>query len=513
MPKNTINNLSDPMDATNLTIGEAYTIPNDDGTADQILVTDGAGAATWETVDTQDLIWTEITADTNADISNGYICNATSEIFITLPATFVQGDLIKVVGKNTGSWGVKANTGDTIYYLNQTELSPDPFYPNNVRGCCEVHGITDNAEWEISEKIGEFVSGDVTQVTDGAVHSAFLKSSGYVKTIGLGVHGDLGNNSVTNRTSPDYVVGNHIFDSITSYQSGTLALKADGSVWGWGRNHVGQLGDNSVVSKSSPVSVVGGHSFSVLDSGRNNGIALKADGSCWCWGYNNPGILGDGTIVDKSSPVAVIGGHSFTAVFGGEHYSIALKADGSVWTWGYNNVGQLGDNTITNKSSPVSVTGGHSFIAISANWNTSVALKADGSAWTWGYNDVGQLGDNTSGALANKSSPVAVTGGHSFSAISMTNAQFIGLKADGSIWTCGDNSLGKLGDGTIVNKSSPVSVIGGHSFISLQTSHSSNTLLAIKYDGSVWGCGVNTSYKLGDGTIVNKSSPIQVLNL
>ena len=40
----------------------------------------------------------------------------------------------------------------------------------------------------------------------------------------------------------------------------------------------------------------------------------------------------------------------------------ALKSDGAAWTWGRGVV--LGDNTITSKSSPVAVVGGHLFTAL-----------------------------------------------------------------------------------------------------------------------------------------------------
>jgi len=32
-----------------------------------------------------------------------------------------------------------------------------------------------------------------------------------------------------------------------------------------------------------------------------------------------------------------------------------------VWTWGFNGSGALGDNTLVNKSSPIAVIGGHFF--------------------------------------------------------------------------------------------------------------------------------------------------------
>ena len=38
-------------------------------------------------------------------------------------------------------------------------------------------------------------------------------------------------------------------------------LKSNGELWTWGGNEVGQLGDQSLANRSSPVLVVGNHSF------------------------------------------------------------------------------------------------------------------------------------------------------------------------------------------------------------------------------------------------------------
>ena len=208
------------------------------------------------------------------------------------------------------------------------------------------------------------------------------------------------------------------FDSLvisTGQQS--TALKRNGSAWAWGQGTSGQLGDNTITNKSSPVPVVGGHSFVQLNGGVNHTAALKADGSAWAWGLNTSGQLGDNSVLVKSSPVAVVGGHSFIQAFAGTTHSIALKADGSAWTWGSNTDGQLGDSGLTGKSSPVPVVGGHSFIQVNAG-NNNTALKADGSVWSWGSGSGYGLGDNT---LIPKSSPVPVVGGQLFQA----NSNFI----------------------------------------------------------------------------------------
>ena len=510
MPKNTINNKSDPIDATNLTVGGTYTIPNTDGTADQALITNGSGTTSWEDVGGAELTWSEITADTTASVGNAYICNATSEITITLPATFSQGNIIKIVGKGIGGWVVTPNTGDTLSYLNETESSTGKFSPAHVRGCCEIHVITDNSAWLITEELGDVSNVFIDYFYGGYLTTFFKKTDGVLMACGNNTQGQLGDETVVNKSLPVSVVGGHSFTKVSGGNN-TLALKADGSAWGWGENTNGQLGDETIVNKSSPVSVVGGHSFiDIVAPVGETAIALKADGSAWCWGSSGSGQLGDETVVRKSSPVSVIGGHSFIKINSGYLTMVALKADGSVWCWGYGAYGELGDETVVSKSSPVSVVGGHSFIDIASGKYTTSALKADGSIWGWGRNSVyGDIGDNS---VVPKSSPVSVVGGHSFISVSKGMGSTIALKADGSAWAWGYNQFGQLGDETVANKSSPVSVVGGHSFKELKASGGQGrTTLALKNDNAIWAWGQNYYGGLCIDSTVDYSSPILIV--
>jgi len=136
------------------------------------------------------------------------------------------------------------------------------------------------------------------------------------------------------------------------------------------------------------------------------------------------------------------------------------------------------------------------------------ALKSsDGSVWAWGTNANGSAGDNTAAA---RSSPVSVVGGHSFNVIAAgTDTSFALKSSDGSLWSWGLNTNDQLGDGTIINRSSPVSVIGGHSFIKVAGSGTST--YALKADGSVWAWGKRTSGGLGNNTANSIRSPEQVV--
>ena len=75
------------------------------------------------------------------------------------------------------------------------------------------------------------------------------------------------------------------------------------------------------------------------------------------------------------------------------------------------------------------------------------------------------------------------------------------------LWTVGDNTSGQLGDSTVVNKSSPVQ-ISSASWLSISAGF--RTIAGIKGGGTLWTCGRNNEGKLGQGDVVSRSSPVQV---
>jgi alpha-tubulin suppressor-like RCC1 family protein len=74
-----------------------------------------------------------------------------------------------------------------------------------------------------------------------------------------------------------------------------------------------------------------------------------------------------------------------------------------------------------------------------------------------------------------------------------------------SIW--GFNGAGQLGNGNILNYSSPIQVGGLYNWKQVSCGYST---LAVKTDGTLWACGLNLSGQLGIGNQVNYNSPVQV---
>jgi alpha-tubulin suppressor-like RCC1 family protein len=134
--------------------------------------------------------------------------------------------------------------------------------------------------------------------------------------------------------------------AVSAAQGYSAALTADGTmVWTWGSNGSGQLGDGTVSSRSTPVKVSRLHETSVIKGGGDHTLALTPEGTVWTWGVNSYGQLGDGATVSRAAPQPVMSLSGVSAIEVGGYHSLALTSDGTVWAWGNNGNGQLGDGT------------------------------------------------------------------------------------------------------------------------------------------------------------------------
>ena len=328
--------------------------------------------------------------------------------------------------------------------------------------------------------------------------------------------GSLGDGTTISRLSPVSILSNcYNWIQVSNGTSGgfpmaSLGLRTDGTAWAWGCNNTGVLGDGTTVDRSSPVSVVGGFTdWCQVSLGNLHSLGLRTNGTAWAWGYNNFGQLGDGTTVSKSSPVSVVGGFTDWCQVSAGGSSVGLRTNGTAWAWGCNNFGQLGDGTTVSKSSPVSVIGGFTnWCQVSAGGCHNLGVRTNGTAWAWGNNTCGRLGDGTT--VAN-SSPVSVIGGFTdWCQVSAGVSHSLGLRTNGTAWAWGTNASGQLGAGTAVTKSSPVSVVGGFTDW-CQVSAGYETSGGLRTNGTLWTWGCNPDGRLGDNTIISKSSPVSVV--
>ncbi|CAH1202544.1 hypothetical protein PAECIP111893_01827 [Paenibacillus plantiphilus] len=343
----------------------------------------------------------------------------------------------------------------------------------------------------------------VISVSSGKTHSIALKSDGTIWGWGSDDFGQLGNGISNNKKVPIQLESPDSFVMVAAGESHSLGIESDGTVWAWGDNTYGQLGDGTTIRRGAPVKVNDLNSVIAVSVGSNFSVALKSDGTVWAWGYNGGNGLGDGTFDNKSSPVHVLGIDSVVSISSGGYHTLALKRNGTVWGWGYNGSEQVGSSVLGDYARIPTRVFSNDVVAISAGYSHSLAVKSDGTVWGWGSNTFGQRGSySIYGQVYGLTSVIGIAGGSSHS---------LALKSDGTVWSWGNNSDGQLGDGTTVNRSSPVQITGLNSISEISTYGRSS--IALKNDGTLWTWGLNSSGQLGDGTSISKSSPIKVKTL
>jgi len=326
---------------------------------------------------------------------------------------------------------------------------------------------------------------------------------------GDGVQGRLGTDNVIDQSSPVQVGSLTDWFEVDAGNNFAAALKTDGTLWAWGDNNQGQLGDGSIVDKSSPVQVGALTNWSQISAGNDHCLAVKTDGTLWAWGDNATGELGIGGGGDKNSPVQVGALTNWSKVSAGSGFSMAITTDGELYAWGNAANGRLGTNTdqSVDINSPVQVGALTDWYKIFGTH----AIKTDGTLWGWGSADVGQLGDNQYNN--DRSSPVQIGALTNWATASPGGLHTLAVKTDGTLWAWGEAQNGRLGDNQdLVNRSSPVQIgaLTDWSLVSATGGALTGFSTAIKTDGTLWAWGRNNDGELGDGTTVQRSSPVQI---
>ncbi len=198
-------------------------------------------------------------------------------------------------------------------------------------------------------------------------------------------------------------------------------------------------------------------------------------------------------------------------VSSGEAHTCAVTPSGGVKCWGRNYFGELGDGTNTDRHAHVDVVGLTSGVAsVSSGYLHTCAVTTSGGVKCWGYNHYGQLGDGTT---IYSNIPVDVVGLTSgVASISSGGAHTCALTTSGGVKCWGDNDHGKLGDGTNINRLSPVDVFGLTSGVSSISSGGDHTC-ALTTSGGVKCWGGNYSGQLGDETNTDSLTPVDVFGL
>jgi alpha-tubulin suppressor-like RCC1 family protein len=275
-----------------------------------------------------------------------------------------------------------------------------------------------------------------------------------------------------------------------------------GTVWAWGNNFYGQLGDGTNVNRTTPVQVEDLMSVKDVSAGGHTSMALKTDGTVWIWGSNEFGSLGTGatTPFSISRPIQLTSFSGITAISAGTEHAMVLKSDGTVWAWGANSRSELGIGgfDFVPHPIPVQVPGLTNIVRIVAGDGTSYAIRSDGTVFGWGSTLFGKLGEGSQiGPVI--PSPIELTALKDTIAFGLGVSSTVALKQDGTLWSFGNNALGRLGRGISGGGDFPVPTQIPDLVAMGVASGYAHTLVTMP-DGTVKVFGGNDSGQLGLGT-------------
>jgi alpha-tubulin suppressor-like RCC1 family protein len=340
----------------------------------------------------------------------------------------------------------------------------------------------------------------------GEAHTCAIRPTDHEYCWGFNEYGALGIEPSNFVTTPNGVLGNLAFQSISAGSEFSCGvLSAGGMAYCWGDNASGEVGNGTLLDQGEPAQVGGSLAFSQVAAGNEFSCGLAA-GTAYCWGDNYLGQLGNGTTNPSSSPQAVSGGQQFVDIAVGSFHACALTSAGSLYCWGGNASGELGDGTTVGKSAPEAINASTHYTAIATGNAFTCALDGSGKPWCWGANSYGALGIGSSGNTA--TTPTPVSGTYTFTTLAAGAFHACGATAAGSTYCWGDNSSGQVGDGTTTDRNVPTLVSGTFAFTALGAGFAHTC--ALTSAGLTYCWGNNSSGQIGDGTTNQRPTPTAV---
>lgn len=439
-----------------------------------------------------------------------------------------------------GSYG--ALSGKTVTTID----AGDNFYSHT----CAVDSVGKAYCWGYNNH-GQLGDGTVNDsLVSVAVAQGALPSGASIRQIGAGNEftcasttankiycwGNNSNGQLGNKTTTElYVPGgtNALTDpasratsniQVTSGGNTTCVLGSDSQVYCWGMASTWTLYEGrmpqGVIPEGSTIERLAGES--------SNKCVIASDHKAYCWGYAYFGELGNGTSGLFNTPVAVLqgaipNGVVLKEISAGTFAVCALGSNNWVYCWGNNESGGLGDGTLTHRNTPVAllqgnVPAGVTFRTVDVGNYTACGIASDNKVYCWGWNQYGQLGVGTTGGNRTYPSPVAqgaIPAGVTIQQLTVGDYHSCVLASNGKVYCWGNSGGGALGDGTETNRNTPVAVLQGSipAGVTLRyISAGGNHTCAIGSNNKAYCWGNSQGYgALGDGVVVNRSTPVAIL--
>ena len=383
---------------------------------------------------------------------------------------------------------------------------------------------------QAKDNTGAFIT-DVKKISTGHHYTLALKGDGTVWSWGLNDYAQLGigvsstssSNANYRRTSANQVkidASTYLTDVIdigTTLRT-AYALTSNGTLYSWGRNNEGGLGQNISPSDTS-VSKFATKVVRIYGSELENkivklmgesangvtGYAVREDGSIIGFGRIKNGQILDGGLYSStrnyaddvlSSYLEITERNSYIKI--GETKKLNVRTVENL-----NVFGKAPEHgKLTWKSTNENI--------VTVDENGNIQAKEIGNATIIVTEDLhGYRAQATIYVTNNSNTSITtpmVVQGTSFTGV---------LKADGSVWTTGLNTLGQLGDGTTNFRAELEQVkIDEDTYLTnvLKIASGTSHMLALTNTGKVYAWGLGTSGQLGNGETANSLYAAQVLD-
>ena len=196
----------------------------------------------------------------------------------------------------------------------------------------------------------------------------------------------------------------------------------------------------------------------------------------------------------------------WTAIKCTTSHTLLERPNQTVWGFGEGQFGKLATGTDAGYSTPSQLLPDSVWVQTAPGSNTSFFRKNDGSIWGCGQNGNGNLGigNNTLGVYPLTQAGVATD----WRSIEPSSVHTMALKNNGTLWSCGLNTSGQLGIGSTVGTNVFVQVGTASDWAKVRCGRLHT--LALNTNGTLWAWGDNTYGQLGDGTTTNRLVPTQI---